>query len=236
MGEGPLALPDLHPKCSYYSPTEPETACHYQGPASESSLQRGDEAHASWQPPQSDGRLHPQKPLSIMDKSCERRVCPPAALSQMLSQPPADEPRPSKVSSRVFTSGFHALQAPQLYRTRPELSRASSPTRVRRARRAARPRTGFADASSGYHSERTMPQRPKNDCEGAARTIDERALGAPAARRGASTKSRKDANARRCRVTCRTRRRRGAAVGARKRKIAPSNTAVGGVFATHGIR
>ena len=135
---------------------------------------------------------------SIMDKSYER-VVPPAALSEMLSQPPADEPRTSKVSSRVFTSGFHALQAPQLYRTPPELSRASSPDSrfVERAARA-RPRTGFADASSGYHSERTMPQRPKNDCEGAARTIDERALGAPAARREAPTKSREDANARRC--------------------------------------
>ena len=96
---------------------------------------------------------------SIMDKSYER-VVPPAALSEMLSQPPADEPRTSKVSSRVFTSGFHALQEPQLYRTPPELSRASSPDSrfVERAARA-RPRTGFADASSGCLSEQTMPRR-----------------------------------------------------------------------------
>ena len=122
-------------------------------------MQRGDTAHASWQPPQSDGRLHPQKPLSIMDKSYER-VCPPAALSQMLSQPPADEPRPSKVSSRVFTSGLHALQAPQLYRTRPELSRSSSPTRGRGRASPTRP---VATTQNGpcHRGQKTTAKEPR---------------------------------------------------------------------------
>ena len=69
----------------------------------------------------------------------------------------------------------------------------------------------------GDRATKTRDGRP-----GAARTIDEHDLGEPAARRSASTKPREDANARRCRVTCRTRRRRGAAIWARKRKIAPS--------------
>ena len=160
-------------------------------------MQRGDTAHASWQPPQSDGRLHPQKPLSIMDKSYER-VCPPAALSQMLSLSLRTSQRTSKASSKVFTSGSHAVHASQHYRPPRELSRASSPD-TRYVERAAR--TGFADASSGCHSERTMPRRQKTTAKeprgrSASATSESPRRGAARRRNRAKTRTHDDAESR----------------------------------------
>ena len=162
-------------------------------------------------------------------------VPPRSTLTDALSQPP-DEP----ADKQGFFEGFHVwVSRRSRVATLSATSRAFESVLARHALRRARRADGLRRRVQRLPLRTDHATKAKDDSEGAARTIRERDLGEPAFRRRASTKPREDANARRCRVTCRTRRRRGAAIGARKRKItsnmAVGNMAVGGVFATHGI-
>ena len=144
-----------------------------------------------------------------------------ALAGDALRASPADEPADEQGSIEGLRLYFTPITRPnfsghQSFRERP---RRLAFYRARAAR--AQPWTGVADASSSCASGGTVPRRQETAAQEPRGRSTNTTSEKPPPRRGESTKPRETADARRCRVTCRTRRRRGAAIGARKREIAP---------------
>ena len=143
-------------------------------------------------------RLHPQKPLSITDVLLGGKRSPQHShrCSLSASGRASGQARLRRRFSRLGLTPFtrrNIIGHVWSFRGRPRR------LALRRARRA--PRTGFADASSGCYSERTMPRRQKTTAKeprgrSASATSESPRRGAASRRNRAKTRTHDDAESR----------------------------------------